>query len=286
MKYRKIGVVGAGVIGRSVAQSFVQTGHDVVLVDVSGSILESAQQAIANGLRLAAFSEPALRKANHADILSHIRFTTDYAQLADVQFVVENTTEDWTIKEATYRILDRICPSGCVFAVNTSAIPIARLAEVTARAPSIIGMHFMNPVPKKPVVEIIVSRHTDESTLETACEILQQLGKKAIVVRDNSGFVSNRVMMLMINEAIAVFDEGTATAADVDAIFVSCFAHAMGPLATADLIGLDTILRTLEVLREHYDDAKFDANPRLRSMVQAGLLGRKSGTGFFEYHRT
>jgi 3-hydroxybutyryl-CoA dehydrogenase len=285
MKYDKVGVVGAGVIGRSVAQSLAQTGHQVVLVDLSTSVLDGARKAIADGLRLAAFSEPALRKVNHAEIISRIKLTTDYSDLADVGFVVENTTEEWAIKEAAYRTLDLVCRADCVFAANTSAIPIARIAEVTTRAPLVIGMHFMNPVPLKPVVEVIVSRYTDDVAIQAAHALLGQLGKKAIVVRDNSGFVSNRVMMLMINEAIAVLEDGTASAADVDAIFVSCFAHAMGPLATADLIGLDTILRTLDVLREHRGDAKFDATPLLRRMVQAGSLGRKTGSGFFEYNK-
>lgn len=283
MRIAKVGVVGAGVIGRGVAQSLAQTGHSVVLIDRTDTILSEALGDIANGLRLAAFSDPALRKADHAEILSRIAVSTDYRDLADVQFVVENVTEDWDIKQAVYRELDRICLPECVFAANTSAIRIGRIGAVTGRLANVVGMHFMNPVPHKQHVEVIVGADSSDAAIASARLLLDQLGKKPILVRDNPGFVSNRVMMLMINEAIAVLEEGVASASDVDAIFVHCFAHKMGPLATADLIGLDTILRTLDVLRDDCGNPKFEASSLLRRMVQEGKLGRKSGSGFFEY---
>lgn len=284
MKYNKIGVVGAGVIGRGVAQAFAQTGHSVVLIDTSESILEKAKDEIAKGLRLSSLTDPALRKSDHAEILSRIIFATDYTRLSEAEFIVENVSEDWAIKEDVYRRIDRICPLHCVFAVNTSAIPIARLAAVTSRPALVVGIHFMNPVPKKRFVELITSQYTGSGTIETTLEVLEQLGKKAIFVKDKPGFVSNRVMMLMINEAIATLEDGVATAEDVDRIFVNCFSHKMGPLATADLIGLDTILRTLDVLYTSYKSPKFEACSLLREMVQLGRLGRKSGSGFFEYN--
>lgn len=284
MKYKKIGVVGAGVIGRGVAQAFAQTGHSVVLIDISESILAEAKADIAKGLRLSSLTEPALRRMNHAEVISRINFTTDYTALGDAEFVVENVTEDWDVKEELYRLLDRHCPASCVFAVNTSAIPIARLAMVTSRPASFIGIHFMNPVPKKPFVELITSQYTAPGTIDTTLEILDQLDKKGIFVKDKPGFVSNRVMMLMINEAIATLQDGVATAENVDSIFVNCFSHKMGPLATADLIGLDTILRTLDVLRDSYAAPRFEACSLLREMVQSGKLGRKSGVGFFNYN--
>lgn len=283
MRISKVGVVGAGVIGRGVAQSLAQTGHTVVLVDRTNAILSEAMTGVANGLRFAAFSDPTLRKADHAEILARIRASTDIQELADVEFVIENVTEDWDVKSAVYRELDRTCVPACVFAANTSAIRIGRLGAVTARPGNVIGMHFMNPVPLKQHVEVIVGAHSSDTSIASATALLDQLGKKAILVRDNPGFVSNRVMMLMINEAIAVFEEGVASAADVDAIFVNCFSHRMGPLATADLIGLDTILRTLDVLRDDCGATKFEAAPLLRRMVEEGRLGRKSGSGFFEY---
>lgn len=283
MRIAKVGVVGAGVIGRGVAQSLAQTGHEVVLVDVSEAVLADALSDIANGLRFAAFRDPVLRKADHAQIMAAITVATDYRVLADVQFVVENVTEDWDIKQAVYRELDRACPAECVFAVNTSAVRIARLAAVTGRPANIVGMHFMNPVPQKQHVELIVGPDSSDGAIASAMTLLDQLGKQAIVVRDSPGFVSNRVMMLMINEAIAVLEEGVASASDVDAIFVHCFSHKMGPLATADLIGLDTILNTLDVLRDDCGKEKFAASLLLRRMVDEGRLGRKSGSGFFEY---
>lgn len=283
MRISRVGVIGAGVIGRGVAQSLAQTGHEVVLIDRTEGILSDALADIANGLRFAAFRDPALRKADHAGILSRISATTDYRDLADVDFVVENVTEDWDTKEAVYRELDRHCPARCVFAANTSAIRIGRIAAVTGRRANVLGMHFMNPVPLKPHVEVIVGADSSDAAIASARTLLEQLGKQAILVRDNPGFVSNRVMMLMINEAIAVLEEGVATAPDVDAVFVQCFSHRMGPLATADLIGLDTILRTLDVLRDDCGDRKFEAAGLLRRMVAEGRLGRKSGSGFFDY---
>ncbi|MCF7223763.1 3-hydroxyacyl-CoA dehydrogenase family protein [Marilutibacter chinensis] len=283
MRIHKVGVVGAGVIGRGVAQSLAQTGHRVVLIDVAESILSDALTDVANGLRFAALSDPVLRGSDHAEILSRIAVSTDYRHMECVDFVVENVTEDWNVKEAVYRELDRTCRADCVFAANTSAIRVGRIGATTGRPASVVGLHFMNPVPQKRYVELIVGSHSSASAVASARTLLDQLGKEAILVRDNPGFVSNRVMMLMINEAVAVLEEGVAGASDVDAIFVHCFSHKMGPLATADLIGLDTILRTLDVLLDDCDDKKFEASPLLRRMVKEGRLGRKSGSGFFEY---
>lgn len=283
MRISKVGVVGAGVIGRGVAQSLAQTGHNVVLIDRTEAILSDAMTDIANGLRFAAFRDKDLRKADHAEILSRILVSINYRDLADVEFIVENVTEDWDTKRAVYGELDRVCPPECVFAANTSAIRIARIGAATGRLANVIGMHFMNPVPLKQHVEVIIGAHSSDASIASAKTLLDQLGKQAILVRDNPGFVSNRVMMLMINEAIAVLEEGVASASDIDAIFVQCFSHKMGPLATADLIGLDTILRTLDVLRDDVGDKKFEAALLLRRMVEESRLGRKSGSGFFEY---
>jgi 3-hydroxybutyryl-CoA dehydrogenase len=283
MRYEKIGVVGAGVMGVGVAQNLAQTGHRVVLVDVAGEILDRARAEIVKSLRLAAMFNPALREANHSAILEQIELTTDHEKLNNVDLVVENSTESWAVKQAIYPQLDRICRDGCIFAANTSAISIARLAGTTRRADRVIGMHFMNPVPQKPVVEVIRSAQTSEATVQAAKDFLQQMGKRAIIVKDMPGFVSNRVLMLTINEAISVVKDDVARPADVDEIFVKCFAHKMGPLATADLIGLDTILRSLEVLYDSYNDSKYRPCPLLIQMVEAGLLGRKSGRGFFDY---
>jgi 3-hydroxybutyryl-CoA dehydrogenase len=279
----EIGVVGAGTIGVGVAQALAQTGHRVILVDLADDILDRARKDIGQGLRLAALFDAEVRRYSHADILSRIDFTTDYDRLRNATLVVENSTEDWSVKEKIYPVLDRTCRADCILAVNTSAISISRLAALTGRPDRVIGMHFMNPVPQKPVVEMVRGPDTSEDTVRAARSFLDRLGKRAIVVNDMPGFVSSRVLMLAINEAVFVVEENVATPGDVDDIFVKCFAHKMGPLATADLIGLDTVLRTLDVLHESYADTKFRPCPLLRQMVDAGLLGRKSGKGFFDY---
>lgn len=283
MEIQKVGVVGAGVIGVGVAQSLAQTGHDTVLVDVADEILERARGEIRQSLRFQGmFQKGAVREAPDA-VLARIAFTTDLATLADADFVIENVPEKWEIKREVYPRLDALCPGRTVFAVNTSCISITRVGGLTRRPERVVGMHFMNPVPLKPMVEVIRGHHTSEETLDTARQLLRQMGKDGIVVNDLPGFVSNRVLMLTVNEAIFVLQDGVATAEQVDQLFKTCFGHKMGPLETADLIGLDTILYSIEVLYESYNDGKYRPAPLLRKMVDAGLLGRKSGKGFYDY---
>jgi 3-hydroxybutyryl-CoA dehydrogenase len=217
------------------------------------------------------------------EILGRIRVFTDYAVLREADFVIENVTERIGVKAEVYRRLDAICPPQCVFAANTSAIPITRIAAMTSRPAQVVGMHFMNPVPLKTAVEVIRGYHTSDETIATATRFLTLMGKKAILVGDSPGFVSNRVLMLTINEAIFLVQEKVATPEVVDEIFKNCFEHKMGPLETADLIGLDTILFSIEVLYDEFKDSKFRPCPLLRQMVDAGLRGRKNGRGFYSY---
>jgi 3-hydroxybutyryl-CoA dehydrogenase len=223
------------------------------------------------------------RAVDPDEVLSRIELTTDYQALESSEFVIENVTEKWDIKKEVYPELDRICPERCVFAANTSAISITRLASLTQRAAQVVGMHFMNQVPLKKMVEVIRGYHTSSHAIEMAQALLAQMGKEGIVVNDSPGFVSNRVLMLTINEAIFVVQDQVAPAVDVDRIFKTCFEHKMGPLETADLIGLDTILLSLEVLYESFNDSKYRPCPLLKKLVDAGLLGRKSGQGFYSY---
>jgi 3-hydroxybutyryl-CoA dehydrogenase len=255
---KQIGVVGAGVMGVGVAQSAAQAGFEVVLVDIDEAVLARARDEIRNNLRYfsmmnrgAALDIPAVQR--------RITCTTDLDRLVDADFVVENVVE------------------------KCSAIPITRIGAATERPDRVLGMHFMNPVPQKDTVEVIRGFHTSADTLEIAQRLLVRLGKQAIVVNDSPGFVSNRVLMLTINEAVNLVQEGVASAADVDRLFESCFGHRMGPLATADLIGLDTILYSIEVLHDAFGDSKYRPSTLLRRMVDAGLHGRKSGRGFFDY---
>lgn len=274
-------VIGAGVIGPGVAQCFAEHGYPVTLIDVNDAALSRARDEIGKGAQLRALLKKT--RVSPSDVLSRITMTTDADALARADFIVESVTESWEVKEPLYRRIDALCPPHCVLASNTSCIPITRIASATRRAPRVVGTHFMNPAPLKDTVEVIRGYHTSDETLEATRALLAKIGKESIVVEDAPGFVSNRVLMLAINEAIFLLEERVARAEDVDRIFTSCFGHKMGPLETADLIGLDTILRSLEVLHSAFGDTKFRPCPLLRKLVDAGRLGRKTGGGIFDY---
>lgn len=216
-------------------------------------------------------------------VLDKITFSADYGQLSDASFIVENVTENWGIKKDVHTKIDSICPDDCIVLVNTSCVSITKVAALTARPSHIIGVHFMNPVPMKHAVEVIRGYHTEESTIEQTKNLLESIGKESIVVHDYPGFVSNRLSHLLMNEAAFVVQDQVASPEEVDDIFKKCYAHKMGPLETADLIGLDTVVHSLDVLYESYQDSKFRCCPLLRKMVDAGLHGRKSGKGFYTY---
>ena len=280
---KNVGVIGAGVMGIGVAQNLAQTNHRVVLVDISDEVLERAKGEIYKNVRFGRLFDSTAAQMDPYDVMDRILFTTDYAPLREVDFVVENVVEKWDVKREVYPCLDAVCSPHCIFAANTSAISITRIGAATQRPDRVLGMHFMNPVPMKPMVEVIRGYHTSEETLETAKQFLASMGKACVVVKDSPGFVSNRVLMLTVNEAVWLVQDQVASAEDVDQIFKSCFGHKMGPLETADLIGLDTILYSIEVLYESFNDSKYRPSPLLKQMVDAGLYGRKSGQGFYAY---
>jgi len=277
-----VGVVGAGTMGIGVSQAFAAGGLTVTLVDIDSGALARARDQIALDARMAGMFQRD-RATSPEEVVGRVTTTTELADLAGAGFVVENVTEKPGIKEDVYRRLDGFCGLSCVFGVNTSAIPITRVAGWTARPDRVIGTHFMNPAQLKPLVEVIRGFHTSAETVKTTQELITSLGKESVVVADSPGFVTNRVLMLTVNEAICLLDEGVATAAEIDRLFVRCFGHRMGPLATADLIGLDTVLYSLDVLLENFNEPKYRPSVLLRQYVDAGLLGRKSGRGFFTY---
>jgi len=281
------GVVGAGVMGVGVTQCLVTAGYEVVTVDTDPAALAGAPGRLRDGLRLHRLLRPGAGGASPTEpTSSRVRWSDRLPDLSDASFVVECAREKPSVKEGLFRELDVLCPPWTVLASCTSAIPVARLAAVTGRADRVLGMHFMNPAPLKDTVEVVITAATSGNTLDRALALLGSLGKRGIVVSDAPGFVSNRILMLTINEAATVVEAGTADAAQVDDVFRSCFGHPMGPLATADLIGLDTVLDSLDVLREHTGDDRFRTCPLLVRLVGEGRTGRKSGAGFHDYRRS
>ncbi|MBU1169050.1 MAG: 3-hydroxybutyryl-CoA dehydrogenase [Proteobacteria bacterium] len=283
MEIKTVGVIGAGVMGRGLAQHLAQTGFQVLLVDISKTVLDHAQAEIMQNLRFQKLFQKDIKTEEPNEALGRIRFLIDDRELETVDFLVENAVEKWEVKQAIYGRIDTICAEGCVFAANTSAIPITRIASATKRPDRVVGMHFMNPVPLKKTVELILGWHTSDETLAVAKDFLSRIQKDFILVNDSPGFVTNRVLMLTVNEAIFLLQDQVASTEDVDRIFKSCFGHPMGPLETADLIGLDTILYSLDVLYDSFNDTKYRPCPLLKKMVDAGLYGRKSGQGFYTY---
>ncbi|WP_164931396.1 3-hydroxyacyl-CoA dehydrogenase family protein [Longirhabdus pacifica] len=279
----KIGVIGAGVMGRGVASNFAQSGYKVLLIDIAEHILQEAREEIYNNVRFQGLFKKSESAVDPDEVLSHITCSTDYDLLAGVDFIIENVAEEWDIKREVYKQLDSICHNDCVILANTSCISITKIAALTNRATHIIGAHFMNPVPMKAAVEVIRGHHTAKSTIDRTKELLLSLGKESIIVDDYPGFVSNRISHLFMNEAAFVVQDQVASPQAVDDIFKKCYSHTMGPLETADLIGLDTVVKSLDVLYESYQDPKFRCCPLLRKMVDAGLHGRKSGQGFYTY---
>ena len=282
MNLSKIGVIGAGTMGNGIAQVSAAAGLEVVMVDVSQAALDRGLAAIGGSLdRLV--KKQKLSTNDQAAVRSRIRGSTQYRDLAPVDLVIEAATENPEIKRSIMRQADEIMRPEAILATNTSSISITALATATTRADRVVGMHFFNPVPVMGLVELIRGLLTSEETHARAAQFIAQIGKTAISVKNFPGFVVNRILCPMINEAIFVLQEGVAAAADIDEAMKLGCNHPIGPLALADLIGLDTLLSIMEVFQRDYGDPKYRPAPLLREMVAAGLLGRKSGRGFFRY---
>ena len=280
---RTIGVIGAGSIGTGVCADLVLHGMRVVLVDVSAEQLDEARDSIVQTVRFAPMLRRDLPSMTREQVLEALETSTEIASVSGCEFVVENVVEDWDVKRDVYRALDSVAAPGARFGVNTSSIPIARVAAETSRPDRVVGIHFMNPPYLKEAVEVVRGAETSEETLGYVRDFLAVLGKEGIVVDDFPGFVSNRISHLFFNEAARVVEEQGVAPATVDRLFKKCFGHAMGPLETADLIGLDTVALTLDSLYESYGDDRFACAGLLRDMFEAGKLGKKSGEGFYEY---
>jgi len=283
LTFTKIGVVGAGTMGISVTTDLLLHGIETVLIDVSDQKLIEARDGIIKALRFAPLLLKSALRLSEKDVDEKVMFSTSLNDLTDCDFVVENVTEVWEIKEMVYKQLDVICSPDVCFGMNTSCTSITQAGSLLKNPARLVGVHFMNPVYLKPTVEVIRGFHTSQPTLDALDTLLKQLGKESIIVNDYPGFVSNRISHLFMNEAIYVVQDQVADAEQVDAIFKKCYGHTMGPLETADLIGLDTVMHSIDVLYESYHDSKFRCCPLLKKMVQAGKLGRKSGSGFYHY---
>ena len=282
MEIHTIGVVGAGTMGHGIAQVAAQSGYDVVLVDAAPAALERGRTQIGKGLeRLVAKEKLTAEERDRA--LERLTTGGDLAAFAQADLVVEAVVERLEVKQKLLSELDHVCPPATILATNTSSISITKLAGSTGRPEKVIGMHFMNPVPVMQLIEVIRGLATSQETYDAVEAASRQMGKTPVEVHDAPGFVSNRVLMPMINEAIYCLAEGVGKAEAIDGVMKLGMNHPMGPLALADLIGLDVCLDILRVLQQGFGDPKYRPCPLLVKMVDAGRLGRKSGRGFYEY---
>ena len=282
MEIQRVGVVGAGTMGNGVAHVFARSGHAVVLCDVERRFLDRALETITRNLDREV-AKNKITAADKAATLRRIAPVLDRTNLADCDFVVEAATEKFAIKTEIFRDLDRICRPETILASNTSSISITKLAALTQRPEKIIGVHFFNPVPMMKLVEVIRGLATSNETFNAVHDLALKLEKTPVEVNDAPGFVSNRVLMPLLNEAMYAVLEGVATPEAVDEVFKLGMAHPMGPLALADFIGLDVCLDIMRVLQEGFGDPKYRPCPLLIKMVDAGWLGKKSGRGFYKY---
>ncbi|GAB1694989.1 3-hydroxyacyl-CoA dehydrogenase family protein [Krasilnikovia sp. M28-CT-15] len=280
---RRIGVLGAGAIGTTVGADFLLHDFDVVFVDRDEQTLAAAARKVAEAVRFAPLLRPGLGRLSRADLAERVRYGVDLEDLAACEFVVENVTEDWSIKRDLYRRLDAVLPSHVGIGVNTSSISIQRLAAETTRPESVIGIHFMNPSYATEAVEVMRGENTSDACLAYVEDLVQSLGKQAIVVGDFPGFVSNRISHVFFNEAARLVQEEGVDPGTVDQVFKRCFGHTMGPLETADLIGLDTVVLTLRQLQESTQETRYEPCQLLQQKVAEGAVGRKAGHGFYRY---
>ncbi|MGZ4111049.1 MAG: 3-hydroxybutyryl-CoA dehydrogenase [Tumebacillaceae bacterium] len=283
MDIRKVLVIGAGQMGSGIAQVCAQAGYEVILNDIKPEFLERGIGTITKNLSRDV-EKGRKTEEEKAAVLARITATTNIGEAHDAQLAIEAATENMEIKKNIFRQMDEVLPEGAILATNTSSLPITEIAAVTNRPELVIGMHFMNPVPVMKLVEIIRGLATRDDVYQAIEEMTKRMNKVPVEVNDFPGFVSNRILMPMINEAIYTVFEGVATVEAVDEVMKLGMNHPMGPLTLADFIGLDTCLAIMEVLHEGFGDSKYRPCPLLRKYVKAGWLGKKSGRGFYQYN--
>lgn len=282
MNIKTIGVVGAGTMGNGIVQVCAAAGLKVTMQDIAEDAVQRGLNTISGSLdRL--IKKEKISEADKQAALANISTTTSIDDLAEVDIVIEAATENEALKLKIFEQLDQTCKADAILASNTSSISLTRIAGATKRAEQVVGMHFMNPVPMMALVEVIRALQTSDSTYQVVHELSEAIGKVPVEAKDSPGFVGNRILIPMINEAIFVLHEGLADAAGIDTIMKLGMAHPMGPLELADLVGLDTCLSVTKILHEGFGDSKYRPCPLLQQMVDAGFLGRKSGRGFYRY---